>query len=110
MDISIALKNTAVATSGRYKRKWNIEGKEHHHLVNPLSLDNENAIMSVTLVGKKCVDCDSFTKSIFHLPPKQGIGEIISRGMEGLIYTGDGRLIHTKGLSEKYGIVFADAE
>ena len=68
------------------------------------------AIMSVTLVGKKCVDCDSFTKSIFNLAPDRGIEAIVSKGMEGLIYTSDGRLIYTRGLQEKYNIVFAENE
>lgn len=37
IDTSLILKNTAIATSGRYKRNWNIEGRNYHHLVNPLS-------------------------------------------------------------------------
>jgi thiamine biosynthesis lipoprotein len=107
VDLSIVLNNTAVATSGRYKRKWNIDGKEYHHLVNPLSGENKSEIMSVTLVGKKCVDCDSFTKSIFHLSPENGIEKIQELNMEWLIYTDDGRLIYTSGLLEKYGLVIA---
>jgi thiamine biosynthesis lipoprotein len=110
IDISIALNNAAVATSGRYKRKWNIGGKEFHHLVDPLSWENRSSIMSVTLVGKKCVDCDSFTKSIFHLSPETGIQKIQEFQMEGLIYTLDGRLIYTPGMLEKYGLTFGESE
>ncbi len=66
--------------------------------------------MSVTLVGKKCVDCDSLTKSIFHLSPEEGIEKIQSLNLEGLIYTIDGRLIYTNGLTQKYGLIFAEEE
>lgn len=109
VDVSISLRNSAVATSGRYKRKWNIDGKEYHHLIDPLSGENKNTIMSVTLVGKKCMDCDSFTKSIFHLSPEEGVEKILSKKMEGLIYAKDGHLVYTKGLSEKYNLTFAES-
>lgn len=110
VDTSIALKNTAIATSGRYKRNWKIDGKEYNHLVDPASGENSGSIMSVTLVGKKCVDCDSLTKSIFHLSPEEGIEKIQSFGMDGLIYTLDGRLLYTVGLLERYGLVFGEEE
>lgn len=79
---SIAVSNGAVATSGRYKRKWNLDGTEHHHLVNPFTGENENVIMSVTLVGSTCIDCDTFTKIIFHLPVLEGLKKIQENGME----------------------------
>lgn len=78
--------------------------------MDPVSGQNVGSIMSVSLVGKKCVDCDSLTKSIFHLSPEEGIQKIQSLNLEGLIYTIDGRLIYTQGLQEKYSLTFAEEE
>lgn len=110
VEASIELRNCAVATSGRYKRKWDMEGEEYHHIMDPLSGENKNTIMSVTLVGKKCVDCDSFTKSVFNLSPEAGLEKLRDQKLEGLLYTGDGRIVYTKGLEERYGLIFAASD
>ncbi len=106
-DISLALKNTAIATSGRYKRNWQIDNQEYHHLVHPKTGTNNSPIMSVTLIGKKCVDCDSFTKSIFHLTPEEGIRKIHDYKLEGMIYDLHGNLFCSHGLIDTYGLIFA---
>lgn len=63
---SIQLTNASVATSGNYKRQWEIAGKQYHHLLNPRSGKNEFSIQSVTVIAPECTVCDALTKSFFH--------------------------------------------
>ncbi|OIP54029.1 hypothetical protein AUK10_01735 [Candidatus Gracilibacteria bacterium CG2_30_37_12] len=105
---SLNLKNTAIATSGSYKRKWDIAEKKYHHLVNPLTGGNENAIISVTLISPECASSDGFTKSVFNAPVSEGIRLIEQNNMEGIIFTTSGQLLYTKGLQEKYDLHFIE--
>lgn len=107
---SLILQDAAIATSGSYKRKWDIDRKKYHHLINPLTGGNENAIMSVTLVASSCTDSDGFTKSIFNAPASEGLRLIEQKGMEGLIFTVSGKLLYTKGLREKYRLDFFETD
>ncbi|EKD29315.1 MAG: hypothetical protein ACD_78C00445G0002 [uncultured bacterium (gcode 4)] len=105
---SLILRDAAIATSGSYKRKWNIEKKKYHHLINPTTLWNENAIISVTLISPECTNCDGFTKSVFNAPVSEWLRLIEQNGMEGLIFTSSGQLLYTKGLQEKYDLEFTE--
>jgi len=105
---SIILHDAAIATSWSYKRKWDIGEKKYHHLVNPVTSGNENAIISVTLISSECANCDGFTKSIFNAPVSEGIRLIEQNGMEGLIFTSSGQLLYTKYLQEKYDLEFVE--
>ncbi|MDD2916654.1 MAG: FAD:protein FMN transferase [Candidatus Gracilibacteria bacterium] len=105
---SIVLQDAAIATSGSYKRKWDMNQQAYHHLINPKTLGNEHAIVSVTLISPECARCDGFTKSVFNAPVSEGIRLIEQHGMDGLIFTSAGELLSTKGLSEKYELDFVE--
>lgn len=105
---SLVLKNSAIATSGSYKRKWDINEKKYHHLINPITSGNENAIVSVTLIASECAKTDGFTKSIFNAPVSDGLRLIEQNDMEGLIFTSSGQLLYSKGLQEKYELDFGE--
>lgn len=104
---SFVLRDAAVATSGSYKRKWNADGGTYHHLVNPRTGANENAIVSVTLVAPDCATADGFTKAAFNAPIEEGIRLIESNGMEGFVFTASGQLLRTRGLEKKYGFALS---
>jgi thiamine biosynthesis lipoprotein len=107
---SLILRDTAIATSGSYKRKWDIDKKEYHHLINPVTSWNENAIISVTLISPECARCDGFTKSVFNTPVSEGVRLIEQHNMEGLIFTSTRKLLYTKWLQEKYELDFGDTD
>jgi len=107
---SLVLRDSAVATSGSYKRKWQIGGKSYHHLVNPKNLENENSIISVTLIAPDCTHSDGFTKSVFNAPVSEGLRLIEQNSMEGFLFTASGQLLYTKGLKEKYHLDFSEIE
>ena len=103
VNASFSLSDQAVATSGRYRRTWELHGTKRHHLVDPHTGENDDRIMSVTIIAPRCVDADTFTKKVFHLKEEEGLQAIESNGMEGLIVTKEGKTYFTKGLKEKYG-------
>ena len=107
---SLVLRDKAIATSGSYKRHWNIDQQNRHHLINPITGENENAIVSVTLIAPECALADGFTKSIFNAPISEGLRLIEEHNMEGLIFTTKGQLLYTKGLREKYDFEFTETE
>jgi thiamine biosynthesis lipoprotein len=62
-DILIAtveLHNTAIATSGNYKRKRTIDNTEYTHIVNPLTGENNREINSITLIADDCYIADAY--------------------------------------------------
>ena len=76
--------------------------------MNPLTGENENAIISVTLISPECASSDGFTKSIFNAPITDGIRLIEQNNMEGIIFTAAGQLLYTKGLEDKYDFQFME--
>lgn len=100
------LRDRAVATSGSYKRKWMSEGKEYHHIVDPTTGLNHTDLVSVTLLSDRCVSSDAYAKALFNLPPDAALAFASSNGMDALIVTKEGQVLHTEGLSEKYEIDF----
>ncbi|MEI8253017.1 MAG: FAD:protein FMN transferase [bacterium] len=63
---TLELENKAIATSGIYKRKWNINlgseigNKEYNHIINPISEINNNEIISITLISDNCYLVDAY--------------------------------------------------
>ncbi len=107
---SVLLKDMAIATSGSYKRKWDVQSKHYHHLINPLTGANENGIQSVAIIANNCASSDGFTKSIFNARAQDGIRLIEQNNMDGLIITSEKKILYTKGLVGKYDLTFAESE
>lgn len=107
---SVTLRDMAIATSGSYKRNWDIGEKKYHHLVNPLTGENENTVVSVALIAPECAIADGFTKSVFNTPVLEGLRLMEQNGIEGMIFTDSGELFCTQRLEEKYGLGLADME
>lgn len=102
IDGSFSLLNQAVATSGRYKRTWKIDGKVHHHIVDGHTGKNMDEIMSVTLIADECIDADVLTKKIFHLDPNEWIAAIEAYSLEWIIIAKDWKKYITSGMIPKY--------
>ncbi|RCW71898.1 FAD:protein FMN transferase [Saliterribacillus persicus] len=64
--------NISVVTSGIYERYLEVDGKQYHHLLNPIDgypFDNE--IAGVTIISEKSIDGDALSTLVF------------SKGLEG---------------------------
>lgn len=72
--VLLNLSGQAVATSGIGKRKWEIDGKRFHHLINPLApTEFSFELKSVTVVSQKTADSDVWAKTIFLMGKEKGL-------------------------------------
>lgn len=93
--------HAGLATSTTMKRRWTVDGRSRHHLIDPRT--GQPAItdaLSVTVVAPRTVTAELLAKVALLLGADAGI-EYLSgaAGVEGLIYTADGRVLTTPGLT-----------
>lgn len=63
----VEISDSALATSGSYKRKWTIWNENHHHILNTKTLDNSNEFISVTVSAETWAQADAYTKAAFNM-------------------------------------------
>jgi FAD:protein FMN transferase len=64
----------AVATSGISRRKWEIQGKKMHHLINPKNPQNFSFdLKSVTVIEENCERADVLAKTLFLMGKDNGL-------------------------------------
>ncbi len=69
----LLLNDMAVATSGRNRRHWVKEGKEKHHLINPLLGESAaEDFLTVTVLAPNTTTADIFAKSLFIAGKERG--------------------------------------
>lgn len=65
-SLMLKLENRGIATSGIGKRKWEIDGKRFHHLLNPKKLGEYSFdLKSVTVVASQTQQADVWAKALF---------------------------------------------
>lgn len=66
MVLNFSEKKTAICTSSVWKNKWKLTNETVHHLINPWTqLPYKGNIVSVTAIGKTCVDAEVYAKCLF---------------------------------------------
>ena len=62
------LENKAVSTSGSYERRYTYNGVNYHHVIGnngyPTGINEDNPIISVTVVGESATLCDAYSTSV----------------------------------------------
>lgn len=72
-NIKVTLKNQCMATSGVYKRNWQIEGKNYSHIVDPRNKRSvESDLISVTVIANSTCIADAFATTTFILGENNG--------------------------------------
>lgn len=75
---SIELSDKCAVTSGIYERYIEKDGKIYHHILDPKTgYGVENELASVTVIGKKALDCDALSTVCMLLGTEDGL-EIIN--------------------------------
>lgn len=65
-QITLALEDGAIATSGRDRRRWRRDGAEAHHLIDPLTgTPAESDFLRVTVVAPTAVEAEVLAKAVF---------------------------------------------
>lgn len=98
---SLHLTDGALATSTVTKRRWQKDGKAHHHLIDPRTgrpADTDS--LSVSVVARRTMLAEIFAKVALLLGAEDGMAYLASLpDVEGLIYTADQRIIYTEGFA-----------
>jgi thiamine biosynthesis lipoprotein len=93
--------HAGLATSTTMKRRWAVNGKHQHHLIDPRT--GRPAItdaLSVTVVAPRTVTAELLAKVALLLGVDAGLDYLTATAsVEGLIYTADGRMLTTPGLA-----------
>lgn len=76
-NVSVALlllKNMAVATSGRNRRHWVMQGQEKHHLIDPATQKSaSHDLLSVSVIALNATEADVFAKILFIAGKEKGM-------------------------------------
>lgn len=86
MISSIHASNGAIATSTSMKRRWQVDGKNKHHLINPFTGEPSNSgIVSSTVTAPTALEADVWAKVTLLLGEEQGKAWISSKGAQAVL-------------------------
>ncbi len=94
--------DTALNTSGDYRRFFKVGGKRYSHILNPKTGYPVDEFSSVTVIYPNSTLSDAWSTAVFVLGKDKGLEAVKGiMGME-LIMTGiDGEIFYSKGLEDK---------
>ena len=85
------LGDTAIATSGDYRRWVDIEGKRYAHTINPaLQCPVSNRLAAVSVLAHTCMLADAWATALLVLGEREGIALARERCMDALFVLRDG--------------------
>jgi thiamine biosynthesis lipoprotein len=89
---SFELTNRAISTSGNYERFFEIGGKRYSHIINPITGEPCQGIISVTVAADSAETADAFSTAIFVMGEEKGLSLAKSiKGISVLILKEDGQ-------------------
>ncbi|MCL1857363.1 MAG: FAD:protein FMN transferase [Kiritimatiellaeota bacterium] len=94
----------ATATSGRYERFVEIDGKRYAHIIDPRTGWPVTGWEQVTVVADSAAEADALSTSLFILGPEKGMMMLQAYpGAEALFVSDDGKtLIATRGFGREF--------
>ncbi len=99
-EIVIGLREGAVATSGRDRRRWRRDGREQHHLIDPArGRPAEGDLRTVTVVANRAADAEVLAKALFLRGERGACDEADRLGVPAVLVAEDGRVVLAGGLS-----------
>ena len=91
---SFELTDRAISTSGNYERFFEIGGKRYSHIMNPLTGEPCEGIISVTVVADSAEEADALSTAIFVMGEEKGLTLAKSiKGIEVLMLKEDSKII-----------------
>lgn len=97
------LNNSAVVTSGNYKKFVTISGERYGHIINPKTGWPSKGIISVTIFCNNAELADALATSVFVMGTYSGLNFINQlNGIEALIIDEENKLHFSKNLKSKY--------
>lgn len=96
---TLELKDKSISTSWTYKRKWNINNEDFHHIINPKSGKNNNEIISISIISNKCYISDSYATACIAMWIKESLEFLEKKNLDWIILWNDKNVYKTKNIS-----------
>jgi thiamine biosynthesis lipoprotein len=91
---------SALATSGRDRRRWRRGGRELHHLIDPRTGEPaESDLVRVTVVSGDAVEAEVAAKALFLAGAEDAAAEADAESIPAVLVTEDGRTVLAGGLA-----------
>lgn len=96
----LPLEDEAISTSGDYERFFEEDGRRYHHIINPLTGEPTQGVLSTTVIGPDATLTDGLSTTVFVLGPERGLALIEALpGYEAVVVAASGQLSFSSGLA-----------
>lgn len=98
---TVDMRDGSISTSWTYKRKWELDGIQYHHIVDPRNGTNPTEIMSISVIWQHTWMTDVYATIALIMGVDASISWLESLWLVGIIISKTGEIYTTKGL-ERY--------
>ena len=92
--------SSALATSGRDRRRWRRDGRELHHLIDPATgRPSETDLVRITVVAADAIEAEVAAKALFLVGSERAGAEADEAGIPAVLVTEDGSTLLAGGLA-----------
>jgi thiamine biosynthesis lipoprotein len=95
---ALAIRDAVVATSGGYKRGFDIGGRHYSHIIDPRTAQPAGQVLSATVVSSNAIEAGALATALCVLMPSERAA--VTRGLAGVEYSlllEDGRQVESAG-------------
>ncbi|WP_330393738.1 FAD:protein FMN transferase [Anaerosporobacter mobilis] len=68
----LSFKDDSLVTSGVYQRYYTVDGKQYHHIIDPVTLMPSDYFTAVTILCKNSGMADALSTAVFNMPYEKG--------------------------------------
>jgi thiamine biosynthesis lipoprotein len=95
-NLTLALRDGAVATSGRDRRNWRSEGRLQHHIIDPATDQPARSdVLRITVVAGNAVEAEMHATALFLAGSADAVEEAEALGLTAIVVTDAGRTLIT---------------
>ena len=96
----LPLQDEAISTSGDYERYFEEGGRRYHHIINPLTGEPTQGVLSATVIGPDATMTDGLSTTVFVLGADKGLALIEQiPGYEAIVVGASGQMSFSTGLA-----------
>lgn len=104
-NIIIELNNQGMATSGVYKRKWEIDGEKYTHIIDPKNVKGARSdLCSATIISDSACTADAFATTTFILGTQKGISFLKENNCHYVLIKNNGDIIVSEKITPQVTI------
>jgi FAD:protein FMN transferase len=101
---TLAVRDRAVATSTIMRRRWAVDGRPQHHIIDPRTgRPSESGVASVTVLAESVASAEVMAKVALLMGPEDGARFLEQRrSLDWLLVTTEGKLRRSPGIEEAF--------